>query len=880
MEPGYVPENVIPNGPPPGEIAGAPFYHYQVRGPPPPQGIQGHPQQYGGPVMQPPPIRPLQQSNSIGSSLAGSNPSSHAPTPAPGQQSLSHSPNGAPQGVYYPQQGPPPQVQGVRYPFPQQPRPPQQGYYQGPPQHIPQYQGVPVQQPQYNQPQQQMQGPPPYMQRPQQGPHPGQQHRMPSNGGPRPRGGFNNGNGRGGYNSGPPGSQNPGNPRYMNPMNGQRGGRGGGRGGRGGQIRKPGRNDFKPEYPKPPSNPSPESISHQSLPDFSEPPPPLPMVTNPQPMQHPPPQIPHQHAQANQMFQIAQQQHQQFAFAQQGQHFVPQYSQGYPQQQVQGQLVFAGPPPGPGGLVGAYVFTNPDGSQQIVHQMLPPNQGYPVQHVQQQYQVPYQPQYVHQPQYDGPPPQGIPQGQYIPSPPSESFTLAAMAQALQEVSEEERQKNEAAGIPAGVPAVGAHEPANEVDDYTPPGTPQELKPLNNEQLDLLASTLDAVASGEIPRVAYQPQPEPEESVTPPAEPASARKRQPKPDQERYQPPARAGRGNFQPKGFGRQPVPVTTAPAPVHQESGVWRSKSNLDKINEEEKTPIASNNDPRPDSPADATPRASPTPSTTHHAAPKPAVPMIGGIPLIIAASQGKEVDVEAVSKIATKEYCAYCAMLQKPMSTVTNHSLMSKTRGLPACPLFRENGCKLCGAKGDSAHLPEFCKHSRNPNKENVEFKELANHLFSMSFDDRRSCVIKDFNNHPTVANIASASQANEHFAHVSSQSLKRIFAKQLQFNADDLRFAMANPHYYDQQQQQQHRGGYDGGFNRPNRGGGSRGGGSNYGGRGGGSRGGGGGSSHGGYSARSSVRSNASSRYGDNSGGGNRRGGGGGGRGGPRY
>src|SRR5690606_21966463 len=86
-------------------------------------------------------------------------------------------------------------------------------------------------------------------------------------------------------------------------------------------------------------------------------------------------------------------------------------------------------------------------------------------------------------------------------------------------------------------------------------------------------------------------------------------------------------------------------------------------------------------------TPRATPVP--VEQKPEIPAVPMIGGIPIIPAQTDVK----------VTTEFCAYCEMKGKPTSVVTNHSMMS-SKGLPACPYLRDEGCKLCGDKGDRAH------------------------------------------------------------------------------------------------------------------------------------------------------------------------------------
>uniref|UniRef100_A0AC34QMK6 Nanos-type domain-containing protein n=1 Tax=Panagrolaimus sp. JU765 TaxID=591449 RepID=A0AC34QMK6_9BILA len=148
----------------------------------------------------------------------------------------------------------------------------------------------------------------------------------------------------------------------------------------------------------------------------------------------------------------------------------------------------------------------------------------------------------------------------------------------------------------------------------------------------------------------------------------------------------------------------------------------------------------------------------------------MIGGIPLV---------PVETEKKAVKKEYCAYCDMLGKPMQTITSHSLFSSA-GVPICPTFREDGCKICHRKGDGAHLPRFCK--KFVEKENTEFKKLGHYLFNLPTEKKSKLVIRDFGSHPKSEEIKSSTDPQIQEVHASS--LKNLVVEQLKWAQKDRR------------------------------------------------------------------------------------------------
>lgn len=91
-------------------------------------------------------------------------------------------------------------------------------------------------------------------------------------------------------------------------------------------------------------------------------------------------------------------------------------------------------------------------------------------------------------------------------------------------------------------------------------------------------------------------------------------------------------------------------------------------------------------------------------------------------------------------------------------------------------------------------------NRDKENVEFKQLANHLFSMSQDDRRSIRIMDtdWGNHPKVNMIES--HPDERYHTDCATALKKVFVRQMRFNVRDQVEHEQNVRFEEQQRSQQ--------------------------------------------------------------------------------
>ena len=257
----------------------------------------------------------------------------------------------------------------------------------------------------------------------------------------------------------------------------------------------------------------------------------------------------------------------------------------------------------------------------------------------------------------------------------EPLDFTEFTQAIKVIQEEEKmqhqgspEKTQEDTEPAAVPAMDATSVQGDVDDYTPPGTPQSLNPLNEQQMNQLVEGV----SQDIQQVSQAHEGNSSaEKVEDRKQEELPRKRNSKPEQQHYQPP-RAGNG-------GR---PNATMP---------WRSnpsqqqQSHLSRITEEKsKSPAHMGVQPPPSSTPQSqnvssstpTPRASPVlvakPKEVH----KSDVPMVGGIPLIPSvgglplSSAAKSEQSQLIS--TPKEHCAYCDMLRKPLREITNHSLV----------------------------------------------------------------------------------------------------------------------------------------------------------------------------------------------------------------
>uniref|UniRef100_A0A914Y9V7 Nanos-type domain-containing protein n=1 Tax=Panagrolaimus superbus TaxID=310955 RepID=A0A914Y9V7_9BILA len=394
---------------------------------------------------------------------------------------------------------------------------------------------------------------------------------------------------------------------------------------------------------------------------------------------------------------------------QQGQQYYLQ--QQYPQEAQMSQPVYVlqGDPSG---------YHQPNQYYQNVYQMVLP------QHqMQQQQQLHMDPQ--QQQQHFVPPPQSN----------NEEIDVGAMVQAIEQLKLQEKEHHQSSPEKiesAAVPALDAVSVQGDADDYTPAGTPQSLNPLDAQQMDKL---LDEI-SVDNEKPTEEKASEKENNRAQEAQ----RKRYQKPEQQHYQPPQR-GRGNAQ-----------KTTP---------WRNTSNqqpaqLTKISEEKPkatyptAPLVFEPSKPTSLPSDTpTPRASPTPP------PKVKevladVPMIGGVPLVPMIGGKPLVASSIIMKSeSSNEHCAFCEQEGKPRHEITSHSTLSKN-GIPACPALREEGCKLCGAKGDSAHMERFCK--KTTNKENNEFKSMANYIMNMSPNEKSAILIKNMENHPTVQEIES--------------------------------------------------------------------------------------------------------------------------------
>uniref|UniRef100_A0AC35GN42 Nanos-type domain-containing protein n=1 Tax=Panagrolaimus sp. PS1159 TaxID=55785 RepID=A0AC35GN42_9BILA len=495
------------------------------------------------------------------------------------------------------------------------------------------------------------------------------------------------------------------------------------------------------------------------------------------------------------------------------------------------------------------------------------NQYYPAFQMvlpQQQMQQQHLPMDPHHPQH--------PSQQFISTPPSHTpIQNDELVQAIKELQLEEKVKEQHSERiePAGVPVLDAVSVQSDADDYTPAGTPQSLNPLDGEQMDqILMENDDAEKS------LQTKEEKPFEKEDNNSKQEIQRKRQQKPEQQHYQPP-RGGRTNAQ----------RTTS-----WKSSTSQQSSQLTNIAEEKPKPTYPTapvifEPSKPTSvPSDTpTPRASPTPppkpKEVNKLADVPNVPMIGGVPLI----GGKPLVAGIAEKTeSANEHCTYCELLGKSRHEITNHSLNS-AKGIPACPLFRVDGCKLCGAKGDSAHLEDFCK--KKANKENSDFKSMASQVFNMTPAAKGAIVLKDMGNHPTVQQIVS--HPDEEFQNGIQTATQKTFIAQEKFRNDDQKefeqyqsveaqqhaLAMSQRQHYDDRNYRDDKF-YRGGRSGPRGSGGDRGGGGgrNYSGqtysgsrsRDGGSRGGNTGGGGGG------TRGNRGGQYG----GGERRGGGGGG------
>uniref|UniRef100_A0AC34FA95 Nanos-type domain-containing protein n=1 Tax=Panagrolaimus sp. ES5 TaxID=591445 RepID=A0AC34FA95_9BILA len=406
-----------------------------------------------------------------------------------------------------------------------------------------------------------------------------------------------------------------------------------------------------------------------------------------------------------------------------------------------------------------------------------PNQYYqnvyvvPQQHMQQQQQ---QQQLMHmdpQHQHFMPPP---------PQPPQNAeLDVGAMVQAIEQLKlqEKEHHQNSPERIEsAAVPALDAVSVQGDEEDYTPAGTPQSLNPLDAQQMDKLLDAINLDDQKSKEEIAF----EKEDSRRQEAQ----RKRHQKPEQQHYQPPQR-GRGNGQ-RGGNAQAWRGNQQP-PAAQMTKIFEEKPKATYPT----APIIFEPSKPTSLPSDTpTPRASPTPPPKAKEVVAD-VPMIGGVPLVPMIGGKPLVASNAILKSESlNEHCTFCEQEGKPRHIITNHSTFSKN-GIPACPALREEGCKICGGKGDSAHLERFCK--KTSNKENNDFKNMANHIMNMSPNDKGAILIKDMQKHPTVQQIQS--NPDEEFQKEIDNGRRRVFTYQNNFKKQD------RQEYEQYQAQQQH-------------------------------------------------------------------------------
>uniref|UniRef100_A0AC34FBA5 Nanos-type domain-containing protein n=1 Tax=Panagrolaimus sp. ES5 TaxID=591445 RepID=A0AC34FBA5_9BILA len=255
-----------------------------------------------------------------------------------------------------------------------------------------------------------------------------------------------------------------------------------------------------------------------------------------------------------------------------------------------------------------------------------------------------------------------------------------------------------------------------------------------------------------------------------------RKRYQKPEQQYYQPPQR-GRGNGQ---RGNAQAWRGNQQPPAAQMTKIFEQKPKATYPT----APVTSEPSKSTSLPSDtSTPRASPTLTPKEDTTD---VPMIGGKPFVAS--------VAVIKSESLNEHCAYCEQEGKPRQIITNHSTLS-INGIPACPALREEGCKICGGKGDSAHLERFCK--KTSNKENNDFKNMANHIMNMPPNDKAAILIKDMQKHPTVQQIQS--HADEEFQKEIDNGRRRVFTHQSNFKKQDQYQTQQHTQAMGQQQRQ---------------------------------------------------------------------------------